>query len=102
MKQSLPADARVLHLLVELLKDGRAGIIPELAEYEPIAVDQILEALRLKTNFDKGSEKEAWYRWFLEEFEDATANERDTLKLLKKMLDDERHFAERITKKRDP
>jgi len=102
MTNQILAHVSVLHLLIEMLKDGRAAIIPELAGQEPFQIQDILTALRQKTNVDYGYDKQEWCKWYVELYEGATDHERETLKLLKKMLDDQKMFSERIAKKRGP
>lgn len=92
-------DASVLHLMVELLHGGNGGV-PQLAALEPIDVELIVAALRQRSGLDLGRDFDAWYRWFMQGCREATEFDRQSLALMKKMLDERRYFVERLSKKR--
>jgi hypothetical protein len=92
-------NASILHLLIELLKDGKAEI-PELAPLEPINLDQVVATLRRKAGVDLGRDFESWYRWFTQDYNDAALHERETLRLIKEMVEQRRTFKERFDKRR--
>jgi hypothetical protein len=92
-------NASILHLLIELLKDGKAEI-PELAPLEPINLCQVVATLHRKAGVDLGKDFETWYRWFTQEYNGAALHERETLQLMKEMVEQRRMFIERFDKRR--
>ncbi len=93
-------NAPVLHLLIELMKGGRAKIFPDLEPLEPIEKNLILRTLCDRIGVDFGPEFEPWYRWFLEDYADASYEDREKLRIVKRLVDGEKKYIERITRKR--
>jgi hypothetical protein len=71
-----------LELLIELMYEGRSGLIDRLKENEPIPVPSLLEVLRARAQRDVGLGFADWYEWFEKEAAEATPEERDILKNL--------------------
>ena len=92
--------ASILQLLIEFLKDGNAAIIPELAPLEPIHIDSIILTLRKKTGVDRGREFESWYRWFMEDDKTVSQHDRETLGMIKRLVEQQKTYVERIAKNR--
>ena len=93
-------DAPTLHLLIELLKDGKADIFPELEPLEPIEKSRLVQVLNDRTGTNFGSDFDPWYRWFLQDYTEASDEDREKLKIVKRLVDSEKKYVERITRKR--
>src|SRR5690242_16016086 len=95
-------NAPTLHLLVELMKDGRANVLPDLAHLEPIDIDLIVATLRERTGIDFGRDFNAWYSWFVQD-EQANEFERESLRLMREMVESTKFYVDRFNKnaKRD-
>lgn len=87
------------HLMIELIYDGKAEIVPEVAIFEPFDVNEILAVLRLRANSDFGSDTQAWVSWFLDSKGVATERERETFRLLKKSKDQNDRFISKFSEK---
>jgi len=83
--------------MIELIYDGKAEIIPEVAIFEPFDVNEILAALRDRANSDFGTHTQAWVSWFLESEGVATERERETFRLLKKSKDQNDRFISKFS-----
>jgi hypothetical protein len=92
-------NATTFQLLVELLNDGNAEIIPELQPVEPINIDSLLIELRQRTGMDHGVTFDAWYKWFMEEVNVSTEHDRYMLRLAKESVERQRFYIGRLTKK---
>jgi hypothetical protein len=93
-------DTPTLHILIELLKEGKAGIFPELEEFEPISQGRLVQILNDRAGKNLGPDFEPWYRWFLEDCNEASDEDREKLKIARRLIEDERKYVERITNKR--
>jgi len=71
-------------------------IIPELLPLEPIDIDLTISVLRQKTGVDHGREFERWYSWFMEEWKGGGEYDRESLAIVKRLVDAERKYARRI------
>ena len=99
-QQKILETAPILHLLVELLKEGKAANLPELAPLEPIDIDLIVATLRQRTGQDHlGRDFASWYHWFMQNYRDAGEHERQTLRLMKEMVETTRFFVDRFAKR---
>ena len=88
-------NASVLHLMIELLKEGKAGIIPELSPLEPIDVDVVISTLSQKTGVDHGRAFERWYPWFMEDCKDVAEHDRESLAIIKRLVDAKKKYVRR-------
>jgi hypothetical protein len=86
----------LIDLLIEMLKQGKAGTIPSLAPFEPIDLADIERELKRRTGKDLGPRFEVWYDWFINECPNATASEREALRLIRSFRERDEHFASRI------
>lgn len=59
-------------LVVELILDGRAGPILDLATFEPVSLTGILAELRRRTGQDCGANMDVWRDWYLNDCPEAT------------------------------
>ena len=73
---------RTLYLVVELFFGGKAGIVPELEKHEPININAILRALKVRAGKDFGDDFEAWLDWFFTAKNVATKEEKEILRML--------------------
>lgn len=89
-------EAPLLHLLIELLKEGRAETIPELAPFEPIEIDTLLAELQKRTGVAHGKDANAWCTWYCEDYADASKHDRETLRLIQEMVEGRRFYGERL------
>jgi hypothetical protein len=94
------ADASLLQLVLELMKGGKAGVIPELAALEPIEIDAIVEVLSARSGTSFGHDTDAWCRWFVEECDTVSEEDKKILALAKQMDETTRYYVGRLTKKR--
>jgi hypothetical protein len=90
----------MLHLLVELIHEGKAETIPELVQFEPIETATLVSILSSRTGKNFGPDVDAWCRWFTDECQTATAHEKETLTVVKNLADTTRYYVQRITKGR--
>jgi len=88
-------NASVLQLMIEFLKEGKAGIFPELLPLEPIDIDLVISMLRQKTGIDHGKEFERWYAWYMEDWKNVGEHDRESLAIVKRLVDAERKYARR-------
>jgi hypothetical protein len=96
-------NAPILHLLVQLLKEGRAAILPDLAPLEPIDIDLIVATLRQRTGQDHlGRDFPSWYCWFMQHYRDASEHERQSLRLMTEMVKSTEFFVDRLSKRGVP
>jgi hypothetical protein len=100
MVNSILKETKLLYLILELLKDGRAEIIPELATLEPLEMQQIVDILSKRTGKNYGISKDAWFDWFVNN-EEVNKSDRETVSLLKQMLDMENKYLEKIARKQN-
>jgi hypothetical protein len=78
--------------MIELIYDGKAEIVPEVAAFEPFDVNDILATLRHRANSDFGTNAQSWVSWFLESEGVATERERETFRLLKEFKEQNDRF----------
>jgi len=100
LKRSALSDASTLHLLVELLKDGKAEIIPELHPFEPIDMDLIVSILTARLDVNFGQDTVAWCNWYVEHCVEASAQDKQTLSMLRQMVETTRYYVTRIEQRR--
>jgi len=90
----------ILHLLIELLKDGKAEIIDDLARFEPIDIDALEQTLCHRTGMAFGVDFQSWLNWYLSDESQATEWERQTLSMMKTMVERQKHFESRLLRRR--
>lgn len=93
--------ASTLHLLVELMYDGKAEIIPELAAIEPIEPEAIRKALIHRAGKNCGPNFDDWYKWFLETDQTGKHGDRKTLKRMSEFKEKNDYFIAKLSQKRD-
>jgi len=87
MEQNRLENATTLELLIELMYEGKSGIVPELGPLEPIPVEALAELLGSRHNQRLGTSFEAWNNWFQGPGSPASKEDRETLERLKDFKD---------------
>ena len=85
-----------LHLLIELMYQGKAEIIDEIIHFEPFSISEILEILRERAGEDYGQNFDDWFNWFMHTSDVGTQKEKENLRLLKSNKDRDDYYVNKI------
>ncbi len=88
-----------LELLIELMYSGQSGIVPSLAEEEPIDVDLIVGVLASRTEKSGRRSFEDWYTWFLSDASGETDSDKEILENLAEFKSKFDDIVERIRRR---
>jgi|CXWL01.1.fsa_nt_gi hypothetical protein len=80
-------------LMREMLYDGKAGLDENI---EPISIEDLQKQLVSKFGKNFGNDKSSWVDWFVNNYSDATAIEKDSLVVTFRLLEAENKFLPRI------
>jgi hypothetical protein len=72
----------VYYLLIELLNNGSAGLMPEI---EPLVEEDIMFELERRTGKSYGSQKDEWGKWFIRSTDCGTELERANLMIFMRL-----------------
>lgn len=86
-------DLSYYQLVYELLQDGRSGAFPTI---EPVSVEELVAELSVRSSTNLGMDKNKWVHWFLANEQFGTAEERESIKTVKRITDIERKAFGRI------
>lgn len=85
------------HLVIELMYEGKAEIIPEIKGLEPFDVKEILQALRKRSGEDFGDTYDRWSNWFLETEDVASKYEKNTLEHLREFKKKNDYYVDKLS-----
>lgn len=88
------------HLIIELMYQGKAEIIDQIAHLEPFDVQEIVAVLKMRSNADYGKDFNAWFDWFMKTDGTATKDEKENLATMRTFKEQNDYYAEKIAKKR--
>lgn len=94
--------ASTLELLIELMYNGKAEIVPELAHLEPIPVEDIADILTARYRKTFGTDFSRWYAWFISKDCSSSEEEKDILVNLKSFKDETGELLKRIREQQSP
>lgn len=84
------------HLMIELIYEGRAEIIPELEILEPFDIKEIRATLQSRAQKNFGTDLDKWIDWFMGSEGIATDSERETFRLLKEFKDQNDYYVAKL------